>query len=125
MSLPTLFPEHDHCRNIGPYAVPPNNPWMPNWLGCSDDLNLVLVDWSSTKAVSYASCTKPNAVDRARTTESPISFLSQMATDKHNSFESNGYGSAHKVLADLCDLPCPALLVLSDWGKPSNAAHAN
>ena len=54
MSLPTLFPAHDHCRTIGPYAVPPNNPWMPNRLGCSDDLNLVLVDWSSPKAVSYA-----------------------------------------------------------------------
>ena len=57
MSLPTLFPAHDHCRTIGPYAVPPNNPWMPNRLGCSDDLNLVLVDWSSPKAVSYANST--------------------------------------------------------------------
>ena len=34
----------------------PVHPWMPNWLGCSDDLNLVLVAGPSANAVSYASC---------------------------------------------------------------------
>ena len=43
----------------GPYVVPTNYPWTPNWLGCSDTST-----WSwlrvSTNAVSYVSCNKQN-----------------------------------------------------------------
>ena len=64
---------------------------------------------------------KPNAVDRARTTVQPH-LLSQMATDKHNSFESYGYGSAHNISADLSDQPCPAFLVL--WTRATFSCRA-
>ena len=120
MSLPTLFPAHDHCRTIGPYAVPPNIP------GCRIGWDARMTStwsWLTGRArklspMRTAPKQKPNAVDRARPLHVQSHLLSQMATDKHNSFESTGYGSAHNISADLSDQPCPAFLVLWTGGNP-------
>ena len=83
MSLPTLFPAHDHCRTSAPMWCHLTIP------GCQIGWDARMTStwsWLTGRArklspMRTAPKQKPNAVDRARTTECPIS-----------SFESNGYG---------------------------------
>ena len=47
-----VFSRAQSLQNQRPLCGALNYPWMPNWLGCSDDLNLVLVAGPSANAVS-------------------------------------------------------------------------
>ena len=47
-----VFSRAQSLQNQRPLCGALNHPWMPNRLGCSDDLNLVLVAGPSAKAVS-------------------------------------------------------------------------